>query len=90
MGVSSAATLQSPVHGGGIGGKGLIGVSSAATLVLRVEGGAIWSSGLIGVANAEEIMVAARMAPKITVQIIVQVDFMRVLLYRAKYIATQG
>jgi len=67
MGVSSAATLQLLVQGGGIGGNGLMGVSSAAMLPPPVEGGGIGGSGLIGVANAEELKVAATTVQKITV-----------------------
>ena len=41
-----------------------------------VEGGGIGGRGLMGVAKADEAMVAARIRPRITVQIFVQMDFM--------------
>ena len=52
MGVSSAATMQSPGHGGGMRGSGLMGVSSAATMQSPGHGGGMGGSGLMGVLSA--------------------------------------
>jgi hypothetical protein len=89
-GESSFAMLPPPVVGGGSGGMGLPGESSFAMLPPPVVGGGSGGMGLpgesstamrappmvTGVAKAEEVIVVERIAPKIIVQIVEQVDFM--------------